>query len=448
MTPIDRFERRLPDQLDELAAARTPAYLDDLLARTSATRQRPRWAFPERWLPMTIALRRPVPAPTTRWLAGGLVLLVLLALAALAWAALAPRQDDDAVLVDSPRGGAVIEQDGDLLRWDPTTGELAPLVKDGVWPHWDPTGARLLFFRPEGDHDIPMVWEAATGTVTPLRSDLLVEIQDVSWSPGGDSVAVSSMMDGAQVVSILAADGVGASLRVDALPETTSDWPVFEPDGAGDGSMITRVTPASGGRADLYRIRQNGRGGSASLVLAIDDIDLGPGPRVDAYGAQYDLQDPSLALPDGRDVPLLAYTQLHSLGTDAPDGDGFRIHVFDGTTDHALVYDPGADDEAWPAWDPTGTRVAFQSYERATGSSRMVIASTGDGAEGCLENCITYLASDPIYLDGPNDLAYAWSPDGTELLVVNGQSSLVRRMDATTGMLTPLDWPAESVDWR
>lgn len=51
MMPIDRFERRLPALLTELAEPRTPDYLDDLLVRTAGARQRPAWTSLERWLP-------------------------------------------------------------------------------------------------------------------------------------------------------------------------------------------------------------------------------------------------------------------------------------------------------------------------------------------------------------------------------------------------------------
>jgi hypothetical protein len=66
MTPIDRFERRLPDQLTELANPRVPSYLTDILADTARTRQRPAWSFLERWLPMALVLRRPATAPPLR----------------------------------------------------------------------------------------------------------------------------------------------------------------------------------------------------------------------------------------------------------------------------------------------------------------------------------------------------------------------------------------------
>jgi hypothetical protein len=51
-------------------------------------------------------------------------------------------------------------------------------------------------------------------------------------------------------------------------------------------------------------------------------------------------------------------------------------------------------------------------------------------------------------VDGPNDLMVTWSPDGTELLVVDQTGSVVRRMDAASGALTELDWSATFADWR
>src|SRR5687767_2745587 len=82
MTAFDRFdpfERRIGDAMDDIAAARRPDYIDDILRQTARTAQRPRWTFLERWLPGDAALRlpglaRPVPRRA----------ILLVALAALA----------------------------------------------------------------------------------------------------------------------------------------------------------------------------------------------------------------------------------------------------------------------------------------------------------------------------------------------------------------------------
>ena len=86
MTVFDRFDlvdARVAGAIDEIAAASRPDYLDDVFQVTARTRQRPRWTFLERWLPMDTAIagrpgfRRAGMRPLVVFL-----VLVLLALAA------------------------------------------------------------------------------------------------------------------------------------------------------------------------------------------------------------------------------------------------------------------------------------------------------------------------------------------------------------------------------
>ena len=53
----DRLERALSDAITDLAGTSTPDYLDDILERTSRTRQRPWWTFPRRYFVMTPTLK-------------------------------------------------------------------------------------------------------------------------------------------------------------------------------------------------------------------------------------------------------------------------------------------------------------------------------------------------------------------------------------------------------
>ena len=72
-TPIDPFERRLPGAFTDLAEARTPDYLIDILGQTARTRQRPAWAIPGRWNPMLNLTNRPALALLTVVLLSALV---------------------------------------------------------------------------------------------------------------------------------------------------------------------------------------------------------------------------------------------------------------------------------------------------------------------------------------------------------------------------------------
>ena len=82
MTATERLERDLSEWFAETAAPRTPDYTEDILRRAARVRQRPRWTFLERWLPMSVISMgrqalRPVPWRTVGLLAALLLLLVV-----------------------------------------------------------------------------------------------------------------------------------------------------------------------------------------------------------------------------------------------------------------------------------------------------------------------------------------------------------------------------------
>ena len=76
----DRFERRLPEILDEIALPQVPDYTDDILDQTARLRQRPGWTLPERWLPMDLTAA-PARIGRVPWRTVGVLALLLLALA-------------------------------------------------------------------------------------------------------------------------------------------------------------------------------------------------------------------------------------------------------------------------------------------------------------------------------------------------------------------------------
>ena len=62
MSTNDMFGQELSTWLQEEGEHRVPDHLREVLVRTAATRQRPWWSSPERWLPMQTTLRL-VPVP-------------------------------------------------------------------------------------------------------------------------------------------------------------------------------------------------------------------------------------------------------------------------------------------------------------------------------------------------------------------------------------------------
>src|SRR3954447_20019167 len=58
MTARNDFNGVLSDWLDDQAGRGAPDYLDEILVRTTRTRQRPRWSSLERWLPVNLTATR------------------------------------------------------------------------------------------------------------------------------------------------------------------------------------------------------------------------------------------------------------------------------------------------------------------------------------------------------------------------------------------------------
>jgi streptogramin lyase len=126
MTPADRPTTLTADQLAQsladLAGTSRPDYRDDLFGRTARTRQRPAWAFIERWLPMTFVTTRHLTAPPLR-AAWTLLLIAALTAALVAGLAIA--------------GALVLRQD----RPDQLNGLVPTLVRD---EGWDGVGLAVL----------------------------------------------------------------------------------------------------------------------------------------------------------------------------------------------------------------------------------------------------------------------------------------------------------------
>ena len=120
MTAFDRFdpfERRITDAIDEIAAARPPAYLDDVLQLTARTTQRPRWSF----LDARSGLAGRVPISSSR--RGLLVLVAGLALLAVAAAAIVGAMLKE---TPSPLGG------GGWINVSSSSTDIHILTPDGA----------------------------------------------------------------------------------------------------------------------------------------------------------------------------------------------------------------------------------------------------------------------------------------------------------------------------
>jgi hypothetical protein len=165
MTPIDPFERHLPSRLEQLAEPQVPAYLDDLLARTSRDRQRPAWTFLERWLPMALITNtgaRPRPLRSA-WM---LLLLAAVSVALIAGLAIAGTRVIGLVgPIERLNGNAVVtpgdsqvlaysvfergDYDGDVYTIH-ADGTNKRHIGRGFDPIWSPDGSKIAFYSNPG----------------------------------------------------------------------------------------------------------------------------------------------------------------------------------------------------------------------------------------------------------------------------------------------------------
>ncbi len=137
MTLNDGFERTVSDWLEEDAGRGAPGYLDEVLARTTRTRQRPAWSSLERWLPVQTTLRL-VPVPRLAWL---LVIVGLIAALGAAVLLVGSRSRLPAPFGPAANGSIVYgTESGDILAYDPVTGTTSSIIAG----HDEGRDARLL----------------------------------------------------------------------------------------------------------------------------------------------------------------------------------------------------------------------------------------------------------------------------------------------------------------
>jgi hypothetical protein len=359
------------------------------------------------------------------------------------------------VTVEHPRGLIAFERDDAVWTYDPETGTTERIVDDAHVPTWSPDGRSLFFWRPDGALDLPMVLDMTTSgaspvalTDTPLFLPTTMPIS-MSWGPDG-ILAATITVSGLPGIAFLRT-GETATIPLTTLPGASTDSPAFLPEAAGTRGPTLLYRAHDGHQVTLETIDPGSEQSASTSVLSREGIDVSVGPLSTNTIGEFDLLEPQWAPPaidDTGAIRPIAYHQVHDLppGVERAANGGFRVHVFDGT-DRVVVGDADADDEGWPLWDPTGGRLAFLSYEDGTNEAPVregrlvIIAADGDPDRAVL--------TAPVVGAGAFDLEHAWSPDGTQLLLVDySQGGQVRIVDAVTGTMEllpitsdgPLSW--------
>jgi Tol biopolymer transport system component len=424
----DRFDRALPDLLEQLAPRAVPDYRDDIVRQTARMRQRPAWTFPERWLPVSVITSRALTAPPVRWRIVGLVALLLLALAVGLAIVAGSQRHVPAPFGPAANGVVAYEAGGDIFTADPVTGvakavvsgtqmDLRPVFsRDGTHMVFERAAAsetigRLVVARSDGSDPVVVTPDPLTAFDTYAGS-----VPSYTFSPGGTEIALWSYASGELWIAKADGSGVrpvdlhlkvgevayaplnGAELIVAGIPDGGSNSGIYAVD-VKTGASTTIVAPAAGVGVDFIRVSPGGS--RLAYVSSVDSQEQGPGPE------QY------------------------------------RVHVvgLDGTNDLTLQLPAGATFQDSPAWSNDGTRLAITRGYAQHNEDMALAVVPADGSTAGHESAHG--------LTGCCNTILQWSPDDTSILVMpdtnlDGVSPEYLLLDPSTGTSVPAPWTGSS----
>ena len=393
MTEMTRIERELSAWLSETAMPRMPDYADEILDETTRIRQRPRWTFVRRWLPIPEV---PWSGATGRRVAFASLLLVVLALllAAVAVFVGSRRTNLPAPFGNAGNGLVATSAGGDIILVDPATGAARYIVTgetDDQHPRWSRDGRNVAFLR-STDRGLAVVIADAAGHIMSISDPFTnVDSDSLMWSPDSRQVAFAGDSSAGSGIQVL--DAATGATRALGVWYTGLEMYWRPPDG----------------RQLLYRTGEAG-GGLALVSLAdggVVRLSTGDGDR----------------------------TQLRPLGW-TPDGQRILFQD-DSSMLQTVVFDveTGAQihlDVAFGHVSNDGTRVAGVQPNGDLGGPLCVVAITGgncDVVEGAVE------------VEGPHGASVSWSPDDRWIVILRDALWLVDPTGAVPPRVVAGDGP-------
>jgi dipeptidyl aminopeptidase/acylaminoacyl peptidase len=397
---------------------RTPDYLEAAIERASERSQRPRWTFPERWLPVELVTSR-VPVARMPWRQiGVLALLAIVVIASLALYAGSQQRPLPAPFGPAANGSLVFEMDGDIYTADPRTG-VSKVIVTGPEQDFEPVfsldGTRVLFGRPSKTDPGRLLFvsrEDGSGLVQ-VTPEPLLGLSGWSFSPDGRSIAAFATGDKGLAIVVIPSDGKSPPKFYEVFATTDDGPPQYRPDGS--EIMFIGKEPGQANRG-VYALDP-----ATATVRAI----AAPEPTRDIHGASWS--------PDGKHVALGVVDVTAAVTTG-------RTHVVgvDGTGDVTVETNPQSVADYGFAWSNDGTRLIITRWYTEGGSkARSAIVPIDRSSQGIEIACPSGASTDDCTAD------WSWSPDDSLLLGTIGSEGASQFLaDPTTGKLVEAPWTA------
>jgi hypothetical protein len=198
MNRHDGLERELIAWFDGVASPSVPDYTNDIVQLTAGRRQRPRWTFPERWLPMNVEALQRVPMNPLPWRTIGLLAVIALLTAALVVTMVGSPPKLPAPFGLAANGLVAYVEPGGIgvSAVDPVTGERTRYLSGAGTvrsPRWSLDGSRIAFLRQvTRPREEVVIVDATAGATRLVISPPLVEVDSdgLEWAPDGRSLLV------------------------------------------------------------------------------------------------------------------------------------------------------------------------------------------------------------------------------------------------------------------
>jgi Tol biopolymer transport system component len=283
-------------------------------------------------------------------------------------------------------------------------------------PDWSPDGARITFFAanwPSVRQDIYTVNADGSDLINITNTPQVVD-EGPRWSPDGSKIIFQSDRDGNFEIYLMNADGSQAqNLTRNQGADYWPGWVV-------PFSVKIAFVSDHGGNPQIYLMSD--RGGQVEMPVDSSDWQRLTSGTQDNYFPAWS--------PDSKQIAYYTHFSWQSWAIMVMDADGGNAHQLTPSGGETIC-------SFGPVWSPDGQRIAFTIEPNPSPTCEMkhteiaVINTDGSGFQILTQN-------------DTNDLAYSWSPDGSQLVFTSNRDGkdeiyIMNADGSNQRRLTPLE---------